>query len=274
MLVEPIVAFAGGVLALLSPCSALLLPAFFAYAFGTPRRLVAQTGLFYLGLLTLFVPLGLGVGALATIFLERRAEVTLVAGLVLVALGVYQLVAGGFSMPGSSRVQAGIGRESAAASYTLGLVYGIGGFCSGPILGGVLTLAAGSGGALPAAGLLALFAAGMAVPLLVLALVWDRLGPRSRGLLRGREVQIGPIRRHVTTLASSALFIGLGIAFVVFQGSNLLSGLYADAGAADLSLTLETAVRSVASSAWAVPVVVTIAAAVIGLVILRRRRVS
>jgi len=77
MLVEPIVAFAGGVLALLSPCSALLLPAFFAYAFGTPRRLVAQTGLFYLGLLTLFVPLGLGVGALATIFLERRAEVTL-----------------------------------------------------------------------------------------------------------------------------------------------------------------------------------------------------
>ncbi len=274
MLVEPIVAFAGGVLALLSPCSALLLPAFFAYACGTPRRLVAQTGLFYLGLLTLFVPLGLGVGALATIFLERRAEVTLVAGLVLVALGVYQLVAGGFSIPGASRVQAGIGRESAAASYTLGLVYGIGGFCSGPILGGVLTLAAGSGGALPAAGLLALFAAGMAVPLLVLALVWDRLGPRSRGLLRGREVQIGPIRRHVTTLVSSFLFIGLGIAFIVFQGSNLLSGLYADAGAADLSLALETAVRSIAASPLLSPVLVVVAIAMVAGWVLRRRFVA
>ena len=43
-------ALLGGVLALLSPCSAMLLPAFFAYAFGSRRRLVSRTGVFYLGL--------------------------------------------------------------------------------------------------------------------------------------------------------------------------------------------------------------------------------
>ena len=38
--IEAVVAFAGGVLSLLSPCSALLLPAFFAYAFPSRGQLV------------------------------------------------------------------------------------------------------------------------------------------------------------------------------------------------------------------------------------------
>ncbi len=47
--IEAMVAFAGGVLSLLSPCSALLLPAFFAYAFPSRGQLVLRTGVFYLG---------------------------------------------------------------------------------------------------------------------------------------------------------------------------------------------------------------------------------
>ncbi|HEV3476439.1 MAG TPA: hypothetical protein VG127_03065 [Rubrobacteraceae bacterium] len=43
-----VASFLGGVLSLLSPCSAMLLPAFFAYAFG--EELVKKTGVFYLGL--------------------------------------------------------------------------------------------------------------------------------------------------------------------------------------------------------------------------------
>ena len=43
-------AFLGGALALISPCSALLLPAFFAYSLASPGRLLARTGAFYLGL--------------------------------------------------------------------------------------------------------------------------------------------------------------------------------------------------------------------------------
>ena len=49
-------AFLGGVLSLLSPCSALLLPAFFAYAFQSRRRLLAKTVVFYVGLATTLVP--------------------------------------------------------------------------------------------------------------------------------------------------------------------------------------------------------------------------
>ncbi len=265
-------AFAGGVLSLLSPCSALLLPAFFAYAFPSRGQLVLRTLVFYLGLITLLVPIGLGIGALGSLFLERRAELSLVAGLLLVAIGVYQLAVGGFELPGTSRLQGrsfGGSAESLAATYVLGLVYGIGGFCSGPLLGGVLTIAGASGGAALGAILLAIFGLGMAAPLFILALAWNRLGATGRGRLRGREVQIGPIRRHSSVLASSVVFILLGLAFIAFQGGNAFGAAYEAFGAADLALAMETRVRDLAVRAplllvtvVGVPVAVSVAVAV------------
>jgi cytochrome c biogenesis protein CcdA len=48
--VNLLAALAAGTLSLLSPCSALLLPSFFAYAFASRTALMARTGVFYLGL--------------------------------------------------------------------------------------------------------------------------------------------------------------------------------------------------------------------------------
>jgi cytochrome c biogenesis protein CcdA len=272
--IEAPVAFAGGILSLLSPCSALLLPAFFAYAFPSRGQLVLRTGVFYLGLLTLFVPLGLGLGAIGGLFLERRAELSVVAGLLLIAIGSFQLAVGGFELPGAGRISGRFGAsgESLAATYVLGLVYGIGGFCSGPLLGAVLTIAGASGGALDGALLLAIFAAGMAAPLLILALLWERLGAAGRGRLRGREIQIGPWTRHVTVVISSTLFIVLGIAFIMFQGGNALGGIYAALGAADLALAIETRVRELATDAPLALVTIVAAPLILVLVLLNASR--
>lgn len=251
-MLEAAVAFVGGLLSLLSPCSALLLPAFFAYAFPSRGQLLLRTGVFYLGLVTLLVPIGLGVGGLGTLFLEQRTELSLVAGLLLVAIGAYQLVVGGFEVPGARRIQGlafGASGESLASTYVLGLVYGVGGFCSGPLLGGVLTIASTSGGAAQGAALLAVFGLGMAAPLFVLALAWDRLGTAGRGRLRGREVQVGPFRRHLAVLISSVMFILLGLGFMAFQGGNALGAVYEGAGLGDLALVAELAVQELAGRA-------------------------
>lgn len=251
-MIEAVVAFIGGVLSLFSPCSALLLPAFFAYAFPSRGQLVLRTGVFYLGLITLLVPIGLGVGAIGSLFLERRAELSIIAGLLLIGIGAYQLAVGGFEIPGASRLQGrsfGVSGESLAATYVLGLVYGIGGFCSGPLLGGVLTIAGASGGALSGALLLAIFGLGMVTPLFILALAWERLGASGRGRLRGREIQVGPVRRHVSVVISSVLFIVLGIAFIAFQGGNALGSIYEALGAADVALQIESRVRDLATRA-------------------------
>ncbi|MES2209297.1 MAG: cytochrome c biogenesis CcdA family protein [Chloroflexota bacterium] len=274
--IEPFVAFTGGVLSLLSPCSALLLPAFFAYAFPSRGALLLRTVVFYLGLVTLFVPLGLGLGALGSVFLERRAELSFVAGALLIGIGAYQLAVGGFEVPGAARLQGGrfaVSGESLTATYILGIVYGVGGFCSGPLLGGVLTIAGTSGGAVAGAGLLAIFAAGMATPLFLLALLWDRIGVGGRARLRGREIQVGPFRRHVTVVISSVLFMVLGAAFIAFQGGNALSGLYESLGAPDIALEIESGVRRLAAQSPLILVALVVVPVIgLGVVAARSRR--
>ena len=188
------------------------------------------------------------------------------AGVLLIAIGSYQLIAGGFEIPGSAGLLARVGGESAAATFALGAVYGIAGFCAGPILGGVLTLAGMSGGPMAGGVLLAVYAAGIAAPLFLLALLWDRIGTGSRTRLRGREIRVGPWVRHSSIVVSSLIFIGLGIAFVVFQGSSALSGLYASLGAADLALSLES---EIAAFIRGNGLIVTIAIVAVGALVVR-----
>ena len=270
-MIELAVAFAGGLLALLSPCSALLLPAFFAYAFPSPTRLALRTVIFYLGMITLLVPAGLGAGALGGILLAERGPLTLVAGLTLIAIGVLQLALGGFELGGSASWRP-ISAEGAGSTFVLGLGYGLGGFCAGPILGAILTIAASSGGLLAGALLLAAYAAGMAFPLFVLALVWERLGTTWRGRLRGRTIRIGTVERHVSTVASSALFVAIGAGFVVFQGPGALAGLYAGLGLDVLELRLQATLQTFARQEPLLVAAVTLAALAALLAALHARR--
>ncbi len=167
-------AFLGGLLALLSPCSALLLPAFFAYSFTSRTKLVARTGLFYVGLCTTLVPLGVAGSFASRLFYGHRDTLVAVGGWTVLALGVAQIAGLGF---GSRRMAqaAGARRSGSALSvFALGAVYGLAGFCAGPILGGILTVAAVDGDPLHGGALLAVYALGMALPMFALALLWDR----------------------------------------------------------------------------------------------------
>ena len=188
-------AFAGGVLALLSPCSALLLPSFLAYAVASRTGLVARTALFGLGLAAMLVPLGAGAGALAGLVTTHRELLIAVVGWVVVALGVVQILGGGWSLRPAARVQQRMAaRGTAVSTVGLGAAYGLAGFCSGPVLGAVLSVAAAGGQVLRGAALLAVYAVGMTVPLFVLALLWQRFDLGRRRWLRGREYRIGPLR--------------------------------------------------------------------------------
>ncbi|MGA5424990.1 cytochrome c biogenesis CcdA family protein [Streptomyces lavendulocolor] len=218
-------AFLGGLLALLSPCSALLLPAFFAYSIDTRARLVARTGIFYAGLATTLVPLGAAGSYAGRLFYGHRDLLVAVGGWTIIALGVAQAVGLGFASRRIAEVSGRIRPVSALSVYALGLVYGLAGFCAGPILGSVLTVAALGGS--PAYGglLLAVYALGMAVPLFLLALLWERYDLGRRGWLRGRELRVGRFRLHSTSLLSGLFFVVLGTLFLAFDGTTALPGL-------------------------------------------------
>ena len=225
-----------GVLALLSPCSALLLPSFFAYAFSSKRALVARTAVFTLGLMAMLVPLGSGLRALTGLFNENRAVMISAAGWIIIGFGVLLLLGKGFALPGTARLQQasagwsttsrGTGWVSWLATFALGAVYGLAGFCSGPALGAILTVAATSATPGHGAILMAFYALGMAIPLFVLALLWERFDIGRKGWVRGRILELGPLRVHTTNLVAGLLFIAVGWLFIRYDGTaGLLSAI-------------------------------------------------
>ncbi|MGH3089745.1 MAG: cytochrome c biogenesis CcdA family protein, partial [Rubrobacteraceae bacterium] len=247
----------GGVLSLLSPCSALLLPAFFAYAFSGGRELLKKTVLFYVGLCVTLAPLGMGISAVSSLFYGQRNLLITVSGLLIITFGSLILFGGGFAVGPLERLRGKIRGDSAGAVFALGAIYGFAGFCSGPILGAILTVAAASGGAAQGAFLLATYALGMAMPLFVLALLWERLDIGRRRWLRGRELSLGPLRLHTTNLLSGLMFIALGTVFMVYEGTSALTGFYESRGASDIAFAAEEWARGVAGVAppW-VPILI------------------
>ncbi|WP_055497936.1 cytochrome c biogenesis CcdA family protein [Streptomyces albus] len=220
-----VAAFLGGLLALLSPCSALLLPAFFAYSIDSAGRLIARTGIFYLGLATTLVPLGAAGSFTGRLFYGHRDLLVTVGGWLIIALGVAQIVGLGFAPRRLAEASGRIRPTTALSVYALGAVYGLAGFCAGPILGSVLTVAAVHGNPVYGGVLLAVYALGMAVPLFVLALLWDRFDLGRRRWLRGRELRLGRLRLHTTSLLSGLFFVLLGVLFLAFDGAAGLPGL-------------------------------------------------
>lgn len=218
-------AFIGGLLALLSPCSALLLPAFFAYSFNSPARLFGRTAVFYAGLCLTLVPLGAAGSFASRLFYGNRDLLITVAGWIVIALGVAQILGLGFASRRMQAAAAGIRPSSPLSVLALGAVYGLAGFCAGPILGGVLTVAAVSGSPWYGGTLLAVYALGMALPLFALALLWDRFELGRKRWLRGRPLRIGPLETHSTSLLSGLFFILLGAVFLLFDGTSALPSL-------------------------------------------------
>ncbi|RJQ71562.1 cytochrome c biogenesis protein CcdA [Pseudonocardiaceae bacterium YIM PH 21723] len=218
-------AFFGGVLALVSPCSALLLPSFFGYAFGTKTRLLLYTVIFYVGLALTMVPLGVAGSTFGYLIIGHRDLVTLIGGGVIIVLGIAQIFGMGFALRRAQEATARIRISSAGSVLALGAVYGLAGACAGPILGSVLTVAAISGNPLYGGSLLAVYALGMAVPLFVLALLWDRFDLGNRRWLRGRTFTVLGRELHSTALVSGLLFIALGVLFLATGGTTELPSL-------------------------------------------------
>lgn len=258
-------AFAAGVLALLSPCSALLLPSFFAYAFTGKRALVRRTTVFYAGLATTLVPLGTGAAAASRLFYGHRPAVIAVAGWTIIGLGILQLLGRGFALPFAGRLQAwsrGTGGTGWLSTLVLGAVYGLAGFCSGPVLGAILTVAATQSTPWRGGALLAVYALGMALPLLVLAALWDRYDLGRRRWLRGRVLAWGPLRVHTTAAIAGLLFVVIGILFLRYDGTAGITGSFGLGDTVDLEFSAQRAVSewSARIPAWVLPALVLLGA--------------
>ena len=224
---NPLIAFLGGVLTLLAPCSVMLLPAFFSYAFQSPRKLFARCGIFWLGLLTPLIPLGAALSSVVALIREHSTFITQVIALLVIIAGLITL----FSLDVPvfrvrSLETASQSRDTAWAIYLLGITYGIAGVgCAGPILGAVLATSSLGGSVVEGIIAVIFYSAGMAFPLLVLALLWQHSAGRIQAIVRPKPLTLLKRQTTWTNVVSGLVLIILGFTIFTIDLSNPLGGI-------------------------------------------------
>jgi len=210
-------AFAAGVLSLISPCVLALVPAYMSYISGVSlrsegggpdaagrRRIQVHALLFIGGFTLVFVLFGASATLLGRLLITNQELLGKIAGVLVAGFGLHTL--GLLRLPGLDTkrgwtYQGPSGRPHQA--FLIGMAFATGWTpCVGPILGGILALASVSATVWQGVGLLLAYAAGMGLPFFLIALTLDR----SQRLLAAIK------RRHRTVEAASGiLLIGIGV---------------------------------------------------------------
>jgi len=213
-----------GALSFLSPCVLPLVPPYLCYMAGVSveelrgdgarrrpcGKILGVAAAFIVGFALVFVALGASASVLGAFLLRWQNELGLVAGLLIIMMGCHFL--GLFRLPfllREFRFQARDVSSGPVGAFVMGLAFAFGWTpCIGPILAPILTLAAGQETVLAGAGLLALYALGLAVPFTLAAVFSDFF---MRWLTHFR-LHLGKIEKLV-----GVLLIVTGIAFISGQ---------------------------------------------------------
>jgi len=222
----PLVAFVGGLLSFLSPCVLPLVPSYLGFITGFTldeigaRRRLAMThaALFVLGFSLIFILLGASATALGAALKFYKVWIQRVGGVLIIAFGLYCL--GVFRLRFLERDQRMHLEQKPLGflgSVLVGMAFGAGWSpCIGPILGGILSLAATEADLRRGMALLLAYSAGLAVPFLIAAFAVESfLGWFQR------------FRRHLHLVQriSGGLLVIVGFLIVTGQFTRLASYL-------------------------------------------------
>lgn len=219
MLILIFLAFTAGIFSFLSPCTLPILPAYFAVTAQADRaRMGFMSVAFFLGLATLFVGMGASASFFGGLLREYMFSLTKIGGIIVIIFGIMTLFGKGFS---------GAGFQGRPAStffgfFLFGATFALGWTpCVGPILSGILILAAADKTIFQGMLLLFFYAVGLGVPLIFIATLCGNL-PKDGlfwTLLRGKGWSLrlagNDLLLHSTNIFSGLLLIILGIALTM-----------------------------------------------------------
>jgi cytochrome c biogenesis protein CcdA len=249
-----VASFIGGIVALFAPCCiSVMLPAYFATSFQRTRALLAMTFVFAVGVATVILPVAFGASWISRLIIGHHFIVFLTGGAFMLLFGAAILTGWMLPLP-MPGMQARRDRGPGAV-FALGAFSGTASACCAPVLAGVVALSGAAGSFLVALAIGVAYVFGMVVPLLVIALLWDRYEWRRSRVLRGRTLTLRAFGRarhvHSTALLSGLLLMAMGMLVVVlaFTGTEMPRGGWQ----ADLSARLQHYGRVVLSSVDGVP---------------------
>ncbi len=184
-----VVAFSAGLLSFLSPCVLPLVPSYATFITGmsldelrdaetgrTRRAVLVHGVLFVLGFTLVFMILGASATFLGSLLAYASRWVERAGGVLLILFGLYLL--GALRLPGAGRewrMHLADKPVGYLGTLLVGVTFGAGWTpCIGPVLGGILTLAATRGSMTQGMGLLAVYSAGLAIPFLLSTVLIER----------------------------------------------------------------------------------------------------
>lgn len=184
--------FFAGILTFLAPCTLPLVPAYLGFisgidqdalknpetARGARRKIFLNGVAFIVGFSLVFITFGILAGIAGQVLAPYRIWLARIGGVLVILFGLFML--GFFKLPffqSDKRIPIPkwltLGRPS--SSLFIGGTFALGWTpCVGPILGSVLLLAGTSATAVQGGFLLAVFSLGLAIPFLLIALVFSR----------------------------------------------------------------------------------------------------
>ncbi len=167
-------AFIAGVAALLAPCCiTVLLPSYFGAVFKERYKVFFMTFIFFLGVLTIFLPIGLGAAALAQFFKDYHNVIFTIGGVFLILLGMMLLLGKNLTLP--FKLQPQLKKYSIPSIYILGIFSAVATTCCAPVLAGVLALSAASGSLWWGALYTLSYVLGMVAPLFLISVFLDKI---------------------------------------------------------------------------------------------------
>jgi cytochrome c biogenesis protein CcdA len=218
-----IAAFVAGVAALFAPCCiTVLLPSYLGNIFREKYKIFFMTFVFFLGVATVFLPIGLGASFLAQSFSKYHTAIFTVGGIFLVILGLTMLLGKKFSTPTS--VRDGM-KKHVSSIYVLGIFSAIATTCCAPVLAGVLTLSMASGTIVWGMLYTLAYVVGMTLPLFIIAATLDKFNLTEKftnsNKIVGMKIAGFSWRITVSELMSGLIFLLMGsyITYLAFKNS-------------------------------------------------------
>tara|TARA_Y100000310_G_C20600908_1_gene772965 strand:+ start:369 stop:1343 length:975 start_codon:yes stop_codon:yes gene_type:complete len=224
------IAFLAGMTSILSPCILPILPAYFAVTFKERRKITLATTFFFIGFTVIFILMGLLATltgkTLITVF-EGINWIIPIAGIFLIMLGVMTILGKGFAgFSVGKRIKS---KNDWKGLVAFGSVFALGWTaCIGPILSGVLLMAATFQNYGTASLLMLFYALGIFFPFFVLSFFYDKLHLEKLPFFNKKiNFNIGKNEFYATYpgIIAGLLFVLLGFVFIIFKGTWIINGL-------------------------------------------------
>jgi len=168
----------------------------------------------------------LGVSLIAGTIAHYHEPLYYAGGVLMLALAVFTLSGRMVSLPNFVRAP-DTSRGDSASFFALGVFSGLASSCCAPVLVGVMTLSALSGSPVGGVILGLSYVFGMAFPLFVMALLWDRFHLGERKFLKARPVRLhlgGHIlATNTVNLVVAAAFTVMGLFVMYLAGSGKMT---------------------------------------------------